>query len=79
MWIHRPIGFLAAALIVAGAATPVADAFDAAWIGGGIPPVPPAPRYSLVSAHPRPAAGGVPEAVWQEINDAVMTKLLNRS
>jgi hypothetical protein len=72
MWIQRSIGFLAAATILSGAAAPIAAALDAPDQGG-----PALALHVTASRHPT-GARFVPERVWQEINDAMAMKLLDR-
>jgi hypothetical protein len=93
MRIHRPITVLAVTMAAIGAVTSVADAFDAGDIAGGDAPAhhssaptrthhsfaPTRTHHVLVAGSNQvPGARFVPERVWQEINDAMLTKLLNR-
>jgi hypothetical protein len=80
MRIHRHITTLAATAAAIGALAPVTGAFAAPNRAGSALKAPAAPHH--VSAPLATCSTGtavVPERVWQEINDALLTKLLNRS
>lgn len=82
MRIHPHITKLAATLAAIGAMTPIAGAVAAPNRAGGAlaAPVANLPLHS-VSAPSRTYWTGarfVPQRVWQEINDGLLVKLLNR-
>jgi hypothetical protein len=72
MRIHRHITLLLITITVTGAVAPVAGAFDASDPGG------PGSAHHVAMNRDPVSARFVPEHVWQEINDAMVTKLLNR-
>ncbi|MGZ4167292.1 MAG: hypothetical protein ACXVR1_07695 [Solirubrobacteraceae bacterium] len=80
MRIHRLAGRLAVALTLVATVIPVADALGAPNMAGSALKAAPVHDPRLASAPARPAAtAAVPERVWQEINDALAIKLMNRS
>lgn len=79
MRIHRLAGRLAVALTLVGAVIPAAGALGAPNMAGSSRKAAPVHHPRLASAPARPApTAAVPEHVWQEINDALAIKLMNR-
>lgn len=75
MRIHRHITLLTATIAAIGASTPIAGAFDPPNLAGSAPS-PGAAHHAVHRA--RTGARFVPESVWQQINDAMSVKLLQR-